>query len=60
MITGQAGISLERNGYPTDMSPPVLILGRGSSIATLNLTRLLVPLVLSFGEFTIDIAVKEA
>ena len=22
MITGQAGIALERNGYPSDMSPP--------------------------------------
>jgi len=60
MITGQAGIALERNGFPSDMSPPVLLLGKGSSIATLNLTRLVVPLVVSFGEFTIDIAVKEA
>ncbi len=60
VITGQAGIGLERNGYPSDMSPPVLLLGKGSSIATLNLTRLVVPIVLSFGEVTIDIAVKEA
>jgi chemotaxis protein CheX len=59
MITGQAGIALERNGFPSDMSPPVLLLGKGSSIATLNLTRIVVPLVVSFGEFTIDIAVKE-
>lgn len=59
MITGQAGIALEKNGFPSDMSPPVLLLGKGSSIATLNLTRLVVPLVVSFGEFTIDIAVKE-
>ncbi|MBK6320571.1 MAG: chemotaxis protein CheX [Dehalococcoidia bacterium] len=59
MITGQAGIALEKNGFPSDMSPPVLLLGKGSTIATLNLTRLLVPLVVSFGEFTIDIAVKE-
>jgi chemotaxis protein CheX len=60
VITGQAGIALERNGFPSDMSPPILLLGKGSSIATLNLTRLVVPLVVSFGEFTIDIAVKEA
>ncbi len=59
MITGHAGIGLERNGYSSDMSPPVLLLGKGSSIATLNLTRLVVPLVVSFGEFTIDISVKE-
>lgn len=60
MITGQAGIGLERNGFPSDMSPPVLLLGKGSSIATLNLTRLVVPLVVSFGEFNIDLAIKEA
>jgi chemotaxis protein CheX len=59
MITGQAGIALERNGFPSDMSPPVLLLGKGSSIATLNLTRLVIPLMLSFGEFRIDIAIKE-
>ncbi len=60
IITGQAGISLEKSGFPSDMSPPVLLLGKGSSIATLNLTRLVVPLVVSFGQFSIDIAIKEA
>lgn len=59
MVTGQAGIGLERNGYPSDMSPPILLLGKGSSIATLNLTRLVVPLVVSFGAFNIDLAIKE-
>jgi chemotaxis protein CheX len=60
MITGQASIALEKNGYPSDMSPPVLLMGDGSSIATFDLTRLVVPLVISLGEINIDIAVKEA
>ncbi len=60
MITGQASIGLERTGYSTDMSPPVLLIGHGASIATFNLTRLVVPLVVSFGEFAIDISVKES
>jgi len=59
MITGQAGIGLERNGFLSDMSPPVLLMGQGNTIATFNLTRLVVPLVVSFGEFTVDIAIKE-
>lgn len=59
MITGQAGIMLEQAGFPSDMSPPVLLLGRGNTIATFNLTRLVVPLLVSFGEFSIDIAIKE-
>ena len=50
MVTGQASIGLERNGYPTDMSPPVLLIGAGSQVATFNLTRLVIPLVVSAGE----------
>jgi chemotaxis protein CheX len=59
IITGQASIGLERNGFPSDMSPPILLLGNGSTIATFNLTRLVVPLVVSFGELAIDLAIKE-
>ncbi|MBI2765264.1 MAG: chemotaxis protein CheX [Chloroflexi bacterium] len=59
MITGQAGIGLERGGFSSDMSPPILLLGNGSTIATFNLTRLVVPLVVSWGEFGIDLAIKE-
>jgi CheY-specific phosphatase CheX len=28
MITGQAGIGLEKNGFSSDMSPPVLLTAR--------------------------------
>lgn len=56
IVTGQAGIGLEKNGFPSDTSPPILLLGKGSTIATLNLTRL----VVRFGDVTIDISVKEA
>jgi chemotaxis protein CheX len=60
MITGQAGIDLERAGFGSDMSPPVLLIGHGSSVATLNLTRLVVPLIVSAGHFNIDLAIKAA
>lgn len=60
MITGQAGISLERSGFNSDMSPPIVLVGHGSTIATFNLTRLVIPLVMSFGELQVDIAIKEA
>lgn len=59
VITGQAGIMLESQGYNSDMSPPILLMGAGSSIATFNLTRLVVPLVLEAGDFNVDIAIKE-
>ncbi|MEX0784331.1 MAG: chemotaxis protein CheX [Dehalococcoidia bacterium] len=60
IITGQASIGLERNGFPSIMSPPILLVGQGSSIATFNLTRLVVPLVVEAGEFLVDVAIKEA
>jgi CheY-specific phosphatase CheX len=60
MITGQAGIMLEGQGFSSDMSPPVLLIGSGSTIATFNLTRLVVPLVMELGEFHVDLAIKEA
>lgn len=60
MITGQAGIGLARAGFTSDMSPPILLVGNGSMIATFNLTRLVIPLVMSFGEIQVDIAIKGA
>jgi len=60
MIAGQAGIGLEQAGFPTDISPPMLLVGAGTALATFNLTRLVIPLVLSFGDFLLDIAVKES
>jgi len=60
MITGQAGIQLEAAGFSSDMSPPVLLLGTGTTIATFNLTRVVVPVTIASGTFNIDIAVKEA
>lgn len=59
VITGQASILLEQAGYASDISPPVLLVGHGSSIATFNLTRVVVPLELSVGRFSIDVAVRE-
>ncbi len=59
VITGQASILLEQAGYPSDISPPVLLVGHGSSIATFNLTRVVVPLELSMGRFSIDVAIRE-
>lgn len=59
VITGQASILLEQVGYPSDISPPVLLLGHGSAIATFNLTRVVVPLELSVGRFHIDVAIRE-
>lgn len=59
VMTGCAGMRLERLGYPSDMAPPVLLIGRGSSIATIDLARLVVPLHLACGPLTVDLALRE-
>ena len=60
ITTGQAGIRLEGAGFRSDMSPPVLVIGVGATIATFNLTRVVVPIKTTSGTFNIDIAVKAA
>ena len=59
VITGQAGIRLEADGFGSDMSPPVLMMGSGATISTFNLTRVVVPVQMVAGAFNIDIAIKE-
>ena len=41
---GQAAIALEEIGLTTDISPPLLIKGKGASLSTLDLPRVSVPL----------------
>lgn len=59
IITGQAGMALERAKIQNDMSPPMLLVGSNVAFTTFNLTRLVVPLVLPSGEFLIDMGIKE-
>jgi chemotaxis protein CheX len=59
VITGRASVKLSRSGYETTISPPTLLLGRGAKISTLDLPRLIVPLIGSVGEISTHLAIKE-
>ncbi|MBI9047936.1 MAG: chemotaxis protein CheX [Anaerolineaceae bacterium] len=59
VITGRASVKLSQSGFETTISPPTLLLGRGAKISTLDLPRLIVPLVGPIGEITTHLAIKE-
>src|SRR5437588_10902753 len=49
VITGRAGALLDRAGVRAGVAPPVLIVGRGGLMSSLNVPRLLGPLHATWG-----------
>jgi chemotaxis protein CheX len=60
VITGRAGILLADAGYPSNISPPALVIGKGTMITTLDLNRLVCPLQTEVGPLEIQIVLKAA
>ena len=60
VITGLAATGLENAGYPSRISPPTTITGHGSMISTLDIRRLVVPLITEHGNLEIHVALREA
>ena len=46
-------------GLDTDISVPTLILGKGSSISTLDINRLIVPLKTELGTVKVNLALRK-
>lgn len=59
VISGRAGVLLEKAGIRTDIAPPMLIVGRGGLLSSLDIPRLLVPLQTSAGPIDLQIALKQ-
>jgi chemotaxis protein CheX len=60
VITGRAGVLLERAGVRADIAPPVLLIGRGGLMSSLDIARLVVPLETRVGSIDMQIALKKA
>ena len=60
VITGRAAVLLADAGYPSDLAPPMLVLGRNTMISTLDVQRLVIPLETEFGKIEIQVALKLA
>lgn len=59
VITGQAGQRLAASGLDVNISPPTLVMGKGTLISTLDFDRLVVPLKTEFGTLSIHLALRE-
>ena len=58
VITGRASCLLSEAGFSSDLAPPMLIVGRGSMISTLDVQRLVIPMETEFGMVEIQVALK--
>lgn len=59
VITGHASKRMSEAGYEVKISPPTLILGKGTLISTLDFDRVQVPLLTEKGEIQIHLALRE-
>ena len=59
VISGRAITKLSASGYTTDISVPTLIIGRGATVSTLDIQRLVVPLEADFGLISLHLALRE-
>src|SRR3954447_1465647 len=58
VITGRAAVLLADAGFPSDLAPPMLLVGRGTLISTLDVQRLVIPVETEFGRIEVQVALK--
>ena len=60
VITGRAGVLLSQAGYPSNMTPPAVVVGTGMMVTTLDLNRLVLPLETAVGSLEVQIVLRPA
>lgn len=58
VITGRAAVLLSEAGFPSDLAPPMLLVGRNTLISTLDVQRLVIPIETDLGQIEIQVALK--
>ena len=58
VITGRAGVLLEKAGIVADIAPPMLMIGRGGMLSSLDIARLVIPLQTRVGDIDLQLALK--
>jgi chemotaxis protein CheX len=56
VITGRASDKLSQAGFEATISPPTLIIGKGSQVSTLDCPSLIIPLSSKVGTITVHLA----
>jgi chemotaxis protein CheX len=59
VITGRASVKLSMAGYEATISPPTLLIGKGSQVSTLDCPRLIIPLSSDLGTITVHLALRD-
>ena len=60
VITGRAGVLLADAGFPSNITPPALVVGKNTMVTTLDLNRLVFPLDTEAGQLEIQVVLREA
>ena len=59
VIAGAAGINLAEEGIATTINPPLVLVGRGARLSTVEIQRLVVLLTTSHGDVRLHVALRE-
>jgi len=59
VITGRAGVLLAEAGFPSNITPPALVIGKNTMVTTLDLNRLVFPLETDVGTLEIQVVLRE-
>jgi chemotaxis protein CheX len=59
VITGAATVKFSQAGFEANISPPMVILGRGVQVSTLDFPRIVVPLETELGRMGVHLALRE-
>ena len=60
VIAGAAGVGLSEEGIETLINPPLVLVGRGARLSTVEIQRLVVPIATAYGEIKLHVALREA
>ena len=60
VIAGTAGVALSELGYTTNITPPLLLVGAGARLSSVEIQRLVVPLETGCGSIKVHVALREA
>lgn len=60
VISGAATVKFSQAGYQSNISPPMVIIGKNVQVSTLDFPRIVVPLQTAYGDLMVHLALKEA
>lgn len=60
VISGKATVELSKAGLDSTISPPTMIIGKGTQISTIDFPRIVVPITTELGEVSVHLALKES